>query len=808
MALLIISNSLVIGMETDIRDYPHWNAIENAFLVAFFIELALKLIIIGPKEMFSTLNVDFNWNCFDTFIVSLGLLDVFFSLILGKSSGSAATMFRIIRLLRILRIIRIVKFLKQLYLLAFGLLDAAQAVFWVTILMTFIIYVCAIIMVKTVGRPEPSDPHYDFLSSHFGGVVPSMLTLFVLMSSPNMPIYQDEEGLLECHPFFAGFLVIFIIFGSFGMIALLTGVISESMFEKNDMKKEEERMNHEMMRRGMEEQCAMLFGSLTVDEEGAATCQDVKALIPQMAAVFDECGQFFSQYDLNKIVDYMDVDESGTVDQEEFTRGMLVLAEGVRPISVQEVYHEIGVCRVKLERMEESMGTKKTEKETAQTPQESTEKPGADKVAEREDSGATGGTEGLSSMGESPEVQEGVHDLVMKNLSAYLEEVLNSQRKAFNELASEVRGLVSLHVDAVPRGDGFAGVKAPMPGFCLIKEEGEEDARDVALHAPKPVRGYALGAVHHGAGTPSTSISSSTSVWPGSWAQSGWPVGAPPTALTSVMCRDSSRTESEVNIRRSSNAESETDKYMDPFDTFGPSAAEDMRESVSLPPSNSAAPPVGSSSGPRLASAARQSSSGPLPACESPNMVRRTRGDSHIGARYQPPPAAIETDCLSSPSTSSPPSAQAAQGFYRQSSQPNMLAGSGSPPESPPGRASAALSMPRSAAAQGQTASATLLRQGSSEFAMPSAPAGLTAAGPLPTLLQEVESETARRAVAMQRGARQCSVAPSVDAELASQMKELEGWHRDVNLLGLLGQVRDLLGGREATLGERDLAGA
>ena len=31
------------------------------------------------------------------------------------------------------------------------------------------------------------------------------------------------------------------------------------MFEKNDMKKEEERVNHEVMRRGMEEQCAMLF---------------------------------------------------------------------------------------------------------------------------------------------------------------------------------------------------------------------------------------------------------------------------------------------------------------------------------------------------------------------------------------------------------------------------------------------------------------------------------------------------------------------------------------------------------------------
>merc|ERR1719482_2368732 len=200
----------------------------------------------------------------------LGLVDFTVSFFMGQSTGGAATLFRIIRLLRILRIIRIVKFLKQLYLLAFGLAEAAQAVFWVTILMTFIIYVCAIIMVKTVGRPDASDEHHDFLNYHFGGVIPSMITLFVLMSSPNLPIYQDEAGLLEERPFFSIFLVVFIIFGSFGMIALLTGVISESMFEKNDMRKEEERIEHENMRKNMQLRCKVLFHSLSLDEDDSA----------------------------------------------------------------------------------------------------------------------------------------------------------------------------------------------------------------------------------------------------------------------------------------------------------------------------------------------------------------------------------------------------------------------------------------------------------------------------------------------------------------------------------------------------------
>lgn len=41
-------------------------------------------------------------------------------------------------------------------------------------------------------------------------------------------------------PIMLVFLVGFIIFGSFGMIALLTGVISETMFEKNALRQEEE----------------------------------------------------------------------------------------------------------------------------------------------------------------------------------------------------------------------------------------------------------------------------------------------------------------------------------------------------------------------------------------------------------------------------------------------------------------------------------------------------------------------------------------------------------------------------------------
>merc|ERR1719473_1596257 len=107
-----------------------------------------------------------------------------------------------------------------------------------------------------------------------------MITCFVLMSSPNLPIYQDEIGLLEQRPLLTMFLIGFITFGSFGMLAMLTGVINESMFENNELRKLQIRTEHEEMRVRFFEDCADLFEAVPVNALGEAQISDVKTLAP------------------------------------------------------------------------------------------------------------------------------------------------------------------------------------------------------------------------------------------------------------------------------------------------------------------------------------------------------------------------------------------------------------------------------------------------------------------------------------------------------------------------------------------------
>jgi len=239
-----------------------------------------------------------------------------------------------------------------LYLLAFGLAEAAQAVFWVTILMTFVLYVCAIILVRTVGNPSETDPHHTFLRSRFGAIPRAMLTLFELMASPNLPEYQAQPGLLFGRPLMAFFLVGFVIFGSFGMIALLTGVISESMFEKNQMRMEEERLEKEHAHAELLSRCADMFEELEPDVHGEVSHQEIQALIPDIAAMFEAGGIDYIKDDLAHVVHFMDKDASGHISKEEFCKAILPIAEGVRAISVQELHYTVSTTKAKLDKID------------------------------------------------------------------------------------------------------------------------------------------------------------------------------------------------------------------------------------------------------------------------------------------------------------------------------------------------------------------------------------------------------------------------------------------------------------------------
>mmetsp|Transcript_13731 Transcript_13731/g.37111 ORF Transcript_13731/g.37111 Transcript_13731/m.37111 type:complete len:761 (+) Transcript_13731:164-2446(+) len=349
IAIMIVANAIIIGFETDCHDaedQSRWDILEHVLLAIFTTELIMRLAFL--ESFFDWSTSEFVWNMFDTFLVTIGVLEFAFRTFSdsanpfaqGGNSGGIATVFRVFRILRILRIFRIIRFLRQLYVLSYGFALAVIAVFWVSILMAVTLYVCSIVLARTIGRSAEDDPDYEFWQSRYGSVPVTMFTLFQLMVQPNLVEYRSH---FAKRPFYLVFLVVYIIFASFGMIALLTGVISEAMFQKNQVKLEEERQEREVTRKILLETCQIMFDESVMEGVDGVSREQLVLLLPRIREMFDALNVPYTTHDLEDMVEVMDTDGSGSINKSEFCRGLLHIAENsddLRPMLMMELHYD------------------------------------------------------------------------------------------------------------------------------------------------------------------------------------------------------------------------------------------------------------------------------------------------------------------------------------------------------------------------------------------------------------------------------------------------------------------------------------
>mmetsp|Transcript_13988 Transcript_13988/g.32874 ORF Transcript_13988/g.32874 Transcript_13988/m.32874 type:complete len:588 (-) Transcript_13988:153-1916(-) len=350
---MILANAIIIGFETDFPHLCQWDIVENAFLCVFTAELVLRLFFNGCFAFFRWHNnPDFLWNIFDFSVMAFGIANILAGFVEGEHNkmGKDATLFRIIRLLRILRvlrIIRIVRFLKQLYLLAYGFVEGTLAVFWVTLLAGFMLYICSVILVRTYGRAKIEDEaEQEFFVEKFGTIPRTMFSLFELITSPDLDPYRS---IMFKNPPLVIFLVIFIILGSFGINGLLVALINESILEKNQARLEADRMDREYRRKQMQDHCKELFDSLDVNKNRVLPREKLMQVTTQLAEFFESMGFNFQRKDLDQMFYIMDYNDTGFVERSEFVQGVLELCDQIRPMSIMELHYQVSKCVTKVE---------------------------------------------------------------------------------------------------------------------------------------------------------------------------------------------------------------------------------------------------------------------------------------------------------------------------------------------------------------------------------------------------------------------------------------------------------------------------
>lgn len=402
----ILANAIIIGFETDDPGNHQWVSVELGFLIFFFVELVLRILASGPRAFFCGVSVNSNdtvekslkrrrttlinkvvaaytgqyvpiapkkkaqeddnpdvlWNLFDCSLVVTGGLACFMTFlcedpttmhIIGTHSG-AFRIIRLCRLLRVLRVLRVLRFLRQLYLLAYGFIEGAVAVFWVAVLTGASIYTCSIVLVPLYGRAQPGDPFEDFFQENFSTVFRCMFTLFQIIASPTLGPYAQ---VVEHYPLLLCFIVVFVMFGSFGITGLLTGVISESIINKNTARIEEQRAEREKKRKMLELSSADLFDEIDTLARGSIAKGELAPHKEAILHLFASAGVAFPCYDLDHMFTIMDWEDTGFVGKEEFVTSIIELCDEVRPMSIMELHVGMARCQSRFKNIEGALET-------------------------------------------------------------------------------------------------------------------------------------------------------------------------------------------------------------------------------------------------------------------------------------------------------------------------------------------------------------------------------------------------------------------------------------------------------------------
>jgi voltage-gated sodium channel len=213
--LVIVANAVVLGLQTyDGVVSRHGDTLErlnDIFLAVFVVELALRFGAYSrrPQDFFRN-----GWNVFDVVVIG-------FAFVPGLRANTT-----LLRLARLARVVRIVRLLPDLRVLLLAVLRSLPPLASMLALTTVMLFVYGMVGWLLFG---------DDLPERWGNIGAAMLTLVVLLTLENFPIYL-EEG-MEVYPWAWVYFVSFALVTAFILLNVLIGIVLNSMEEARELER-------------------------------------------------------------------------------------------------------------------------------------------------------------------------------------------------------------------------------------------------------------------------------------------------------------------------------------------------------------------------------------------------------------------------------------------------------------------------------------------------------------------------------------------------------------------------------------------
>jgi voltage-gated sodium channel len=221
--VLILGNAAVLGLHTYDAIQEEWGSVLdmiNALLLGLFvIELGLRFASYRrPLDFFRD-----PWNVFDFVVIGAAFVP-------GLRENTT-----VLRLVRLARVVRIFRVLPELRILLLAIGRSIPPLGSMALLTAVILFVYGMIGWALFA---------DELPERWGDIGEAMLTLFVMLTLENFPVYLEEGRAVE--PWSVVYFVSFILVAAFIVLNVLIGVVLNSLQEAREI-----HLKQEMEERGL-----------------------------------------------------------------------------------------------------------------------------------------------------------------------------------------------------------------------------------------------------------------------------------------------------------------------------------------------------------------------------------------------------------------------------------------------------------------------------------------------------------------------------------------------------------------------------
>jgi voltage-gated sodium channel len=206
-------NAVVLGLQTYEGVEQRWSGaldlLNAACLAIFVLELCARIAAYWPRPW---LFFRSGWNFFDFVVVAAAFVP-------GVRQNST-----LLRLVRVLRIVRIVRVLPDLRVLLLGVWRSVPPLASIGAVTAMILFVYGMAGWIFFG---------DELPEQWGNIGRAMLTLFVMLTLEDFPVYMEEA--MQVEPWAWVYFVSFILVAAFIVLNVLIGVVLNSMEEAREL---------------------------------------------------------------------------------------------------------------------------------------------------------------------------------------------------------------------------------------------------------------------------------------------------------------------------------------------------------------------------------------------------------------------------------------------------------------------------------------------------------------------------------------------------------------------------------------------